>query len=192
MNESMKGWAWFFSTAVSTRIFARVLIFACLVGSVCVAAAEPVASEGAATSPATSILVFNYPPDTLSLNRTDFPMIHLADVPGNNKSMLRLGRKTGLQTMEVPAGTYYVQQVISGHSSLQRAPRPVPDSDKEMLQIPPGVIAYLGDVRWSSDIGLQMSFSREGLLDIQKKNDLQSKSLYLVAFGMEPRSVSWE
>jgi len=155
------------------------------------------------SDPATSLLVFSYPPDPMSKNRTDFPMILLADMPDknqkrsqrrskNNKSRVRLGRKVGLQTVEVPAGSYYVRQIKTDYIGLQPSPRPVPKSEKEIIHIPAGVVAYLGDVNWDTDQGMQMSFSKEGLLSLQQEAQLHSKSLYLVAFGMEPRLVSWK
>jgi len=191
-----------------------ILSLACITAIACsplVTAAE--AETSAQPQPATSILVFHYPPDPMSKNRTEFPMIMLADMPDKkgekkrdrkrdkkrdkknsikSKTRLSLGRKVGLQTMEVPAGQYYIRQIRSDNLNFQRSPRPVPKSGKEVVQIPPGVVAYLGNVSWDADMGTQMNFSREGLLELQKESDLHSKPLYLVAFGMEPRSVSWE
>jgi|GEM_PF-3526460 len=167
----------------------------------CAFSVTPATAAEPETKPATSILAFHYPPDPISKNRTEFPMILLADMPekkkgkkkySKTKSRLQLGRRVGLQTIEVPAGRYYVRQIKSDNLNFQRSPRPVPKSETKVVQIPPGAVAYLGDVSWDSDMGTMMSFSKEGLLELQAEATLHSQPLYLVAFGMEPRSVSWE
>lgn len=182
-----------------------ILMVICVTCSIPTLAAETELETVEKSQPATSTLAFHYPPDPISKNRTEFPMIVLADMPdkkrGNKrssktktkaKSRLRLGRKVGLQTIEVPAGRYYVRLIKSDNLNFQRSPRPVPKSEKGVVEIPPGVVAYLGNVNWDADLGTQMGFSKEGLLELQGEATLHSKPLYLVAFGMEPRPVSWE
>ena len=97
----------------------------CITCSTSATAAEP------ESKPATSILTFHYPPDPISKNRTEFPMIMLADLPDKKrgkkksskaKTRLLLGRKVGLQTIEVPAGRYYIRMIKADNLNFQRSP----------------------------------------------------------------------
>ncbi len=143
----------------------------------------------------TSLVVFEYPVDPQSIAGSGYPMMFLAEASAARRAestSWRISRKAGMQVLEVPAGRYFVRQMATDFGILSGAPSPVPEDSNALLNIPQGAVAYLGKVRWTPDVGLQMDFFKDGLQDLQEMPELRSKPLMLVAFGSEPLSVSWD
>lgn len=147
-----------------------------------------VAAEGS-TAAATTV-IFSYPTHTKSVNGTEFPILVLANAETGEE--VRLRREKKMQVLSVPAGRYYLRQILPGFFSFPSQPQKMPTSDDGFLNLPAATVAYLGDVSWSTDTGLRFGFSKEGLLALQKNTEFHDTPLVLAAFGREPRSVSWD
>ena len=146
--------------------------------------------EGKTADTRQTRVVFSYPKAAGSVNRSEFPVIVLAHAEA--EAEIRLRRKKGMQVLEVEPGRYYVRQIVADQFSFANAPMPRPKSDDRFIEVPANAVVYLGDVDWSSHVGLRMQFSRAGLLALQKMRALHDAPLRLTAFGMEPRVVSWD